>query len=204
MSQILLASLAFRAITSPHTFVYDSDGDANGVAYFLGTNLGAIPWENPHTAGRCVCQASSLQAGTVTLFVDRAPPDFSDSGTDNIANSWISIDLGSSRTLVPTDYTLRNRAFDGTRPVRNWKLQGSNDSAGNSVAQLAAATWADIDIRIADTTMAAVANEFATYASNQSNSTPYRWLRIFQNGTNGNGDNFLLISEFEFYGTFVF
>lgn len=195
MSQILLAAFS----RTSRTFTYVSDGDANGVLYFLGTNFGSIAWTNPHTAGRCVVVRSSDEGGGAVDIVDRAT---NNTFSADAANSYISIDLGALHLLVLNKLTLRNRSF-ADRAIRNFRIQGSNNSAGNSIAQLNAATWANIAVYSGDTTMAANADQFASY-DGWSVPAGYRWIRILQDGLNSSGDNYLTLAEIEYYGTFTF
>ncbi len=183
-------------IYGPQVFTYVSNGDANGVIYAIGTNFGAEGFSNPHTTGRIVAVRSSNGLGTAADLTDRAT---NDTFSNDVANSWIAVDLGVTRTLVLTKYTLRNRTT-ADRAIRNWKMQGTNTSASNSVADIEAATWTDIDTRINDTSMAATADQFATYTVTGTPAA-YRYLRFLQNGTNSGADNYLTMAEIEFYGT---
>lgn len=143
---------------------------------------------------------SSDAAGTATDVVDRA---INDSYTNDVPNSWVSIDLGSGRSAIIDKYSLRNRSV-ADRAIRNWKLQGSNDAASNSTTDLDAATWDDLDVHIADTTMASVANQWATFTLGSTPSA-YRWLRIIQTGPNAGVDNYLTAAtEIELYGDFAY
>lgn len=191
-------------VGSPQTFTYASDGDTNGLFYFLGRNFNTIPWENPHTAGRVVVQNSSILVGTLDFYVNRESSG--DIITNNTPNSWVSVDVGSGQALVVNDYTLQNRGSNGadnSRAIRNWILQGSNDAASNSISDIAAATWVDIDTRVNDTTMATTSVSFGNY-SGFSVPAAYRWFRIYQNGVNAFGSDHLAISEIELYGVFTF
>lgn len=181
---------------SPQTFTYVSDGDANGIFYFIGRNLGTAAWTNPDTAAYLVSVRSSDNGGTANDLVNRAAEN---TYSLNAANSWIAVDLGAGRSAVVSDYSLRLRNVVDTRAMRNWKLQGTNTSASNSVADLDAATWTDIDTRVGDTTMAASSGSWGFYTVPGSPSG-YRYLRILQNGVNGLGDNYLTLCEWELYG----
>jgi len=187
---------------SPNTFVatYSSDGDTNGILTFAGKNFDAGgSWTNPHTAGYVVAVRSSDETGTATHIVNHAVEN---THTSNVANSWIAIDLGSPRSAVLDKYSIRIRSGADPRAIRNWKLQGTNSTASNSISHLAAATWTDIDVRVADTTMANTGSTWVTYTIT---GTPggYRWIRILQNGLNGGAvpDNYFTVSEIELYGT---
>ena len=80
-----------------------------GVLHRIGTDHGRRAWVNPHTDGRVVVAMSS-----VGNSADIAPHKFVGRSVDgtclthNTANSWMSVDLGAARTVVPTHYCLRN------------------------------------------------------------------------------------------------
>lgn len=188
--------------STPYTLTFASVGDTNGALYLLGTNFGAVAWTNPHTAGRAVVTRSSDGGGTSAVdIVDRTT---SNTYSDNLANSWVAIDLGAGNTLVLNKYAIqaRNSGASDPRALRNWRMQGSNNAASNSIVDLAAATWTDIDVRLGDTTMANNDNEFVAY-DGFSVPVAYRWIRILQDGVSSDGDNFLAVAEMEFYGGFV-
>lgn len=175
-----------------YTFAFD--GDTNGVCYAIGSVTGV--WSNPHTSGQLTVVTSALAGGTATHFVNRT----SDLGvfTSNVANSFVGVDLGLGRTLVPNYYSMRARGDDGTNLPRNWKLQGTNSVSANTESGWNAATWTDIDTKTANTTINAAA-AWGSFAC--TTATPFRYLRILQNGTNSSGANFFCIAEVEFYGT---
>lgn len=201
--QSFAATNLFRAPTSPQIFTYSgTPGDAAGMLYFVGRNYGTASWANPHPT-YVTNQRTDNGAGTVTDLTDRAAQD---TYAGNNANDFISVDFGSGKTAVVTDYTAQIRNVSDPRALRNWKIQGSNDAASNSVSDLNAATWAEIDIKVANTDMANTASAHVHYAASEGNVNAYRWIRLLQNGLNGGSvpDNFLAVCEWEFYGTLNF
>ena len=106
------------------------------VLHRIGTDRGRRAcWANPHTDdtdGKVVAALSSDGGngngnGAPHKFVGR-----SDDGmccTNNAANSWMSVDLGAARTVVPTHYCLRNDQHDSLA-LRNWTLEGKAAGAG--------------------------------------------------------------------------
>ncbi|HWM26605.1 MAG TPA: hypothetical protein VNP98_17440 [Chthoniobacterales bacterium] len=180
--------------------VHDSDGDDNGAFYFLGTDAGAVAWENPITAARLAGFFTNHGGGAeADAFVDRATG--STPWTSNTAGTYVMFDLGAGISLSVSKYSIQNMAWEGgSHALRNFKLQGSNDVATNDDDGASAATWDDIDLRVADTTMAATSLSWGTYTPNQGNAASYRWLRVLQTGLNAAGDNYFNLTEFEFYG----
>jgi hypothetical protein len=185
--------------TDPRTFV--SNGDTNGVFYFLGTGLGQNVWANPATSSQIVAvRSSNWSSSTVNQVFDRSATSTS---SGNVANSWIFVDLGVNRSLIPNRYSLRHYSEGDWEKIRNWKLQGTNSVAGTSNAQIEAATWTDLDVRSNDTTINGIA-AWGDFVPNQSNTTAFRYLRLIQTGLNSSGANFLAITEWEVYGTFTY
>lgn len=192
-------------ITSPRTFTYASDGDINDIFYFLGTNLGVSSWVNPHTAGRCTWIRRSDPGGdaAISAMCDRAI-SYLTTDLSTVPPEWFAVDLGSTRTLVVTDYSMQNGSSgDFTNAPKNWKLQGSTSVATNDVAGVTAATWVDIDTRTNDTSIGQSSGAWGHFTLG---STPaaYRWFRVLATGVNQAGLNYLQIGEIQFYGVLTF
>ncbi len=175
--------------------VYSSDGDANGVFYYIATNGYISSWTNPVTALLVSIVPSNSTSNTVDALVDRAASAFY---VNAASNNFLGIDLGTKRTLSVNQYTIRARA-ESSHNMKNWKLQGSESVAGTDAAAYGSATWEDIDVRVDDTFLVN-SNTYHTYTCNAGNTKKYRWLRILQNGANHSGGDFLCLGEFEFYG----
>lgn len=181
--------------TNTYTLTYSSNGDTNGLFYLLGTNMGMRAWANPaqdsyidsdYTNNYAVLlSASTIKGGSLGTLTNRATASFY---TENVAGSWIKVDLGGFRTLSCNGYSIRNYSMNGDW-LRSWKLQGSNDNN----------TWVDLDIRINDTTFNAP-NVWATYTPNQNVATAFRWFRILNTGLTSSGSNYLCLGEWEMYG----
>jgi hypothetical protein len=180
---------------------YVSDGDINGLFYYAGTAFGLLPWVNPATAGFVAMLRNNNGANTIAETVDRSA--VLDTYQNNVAGNYMAVDLGATRSLILTKYSLRNRASDASRPVRNWKMQGINVLTAWSDAAITGATWIDIDSRVSDTTMPATLGVWTTYTV-PSVPAPYRYIRFLQTGVNGGGDNFNTLNEWELYGILNF
>ncbi|GAM27744.1 hypothetical protein SAMD00019534_109200 [Acytostelium subglobosum LB1] len=102
-----------------------TDAVAGGVFYYIGTNGLKEEWSNPAIRGRVRVTFSSIEKGNVTDIVGRTPTEC---WTMDVPASWVSINLGSSRTMVPTFYSLRHGGNSKADCLRNWTLQGSMDS----------------------------------------------------------------------------
>lgn len=179
------------------SFGWVSNGDANGYIYYRGANDGTAAWSNPHTSGRVTVVRSSDSQGSPAVLVDRSGGK--NCHTNDGIGEWVCVDLGANHSIRPSDYTLRNRGQYNGYPLRNWKLQGSNDVAGNTVSQINAATWTDLDIRTNDIAQADAADAWGKWSLTPP-ATAYRWLRVLCTEPSG---YYLCIAEVEVYGLAV-
>ena len=115
--------------------------------------------------------------------------------TQSQLNSWMSVDLGAERTVVPTHYCLRNSAHNG-HASRNWTLEGRAADAG-------AEDWQQIKRHDNDGTQAAQRFSVGAWPVD-AGGRAFRHLRVRQHGRNAhngadNNDS-LLCCGFEVYG----
>lgn len=181
--------------TQPKSWV--SDGDANGVFYFLGTALGTLPWVNPVSRGMTAVRSTNFNGTAADLF-DRQ--NNVTNTNDGALGGFIFIDLGAGRSLLPSRYAAQ--ATSGLF-MRSWNLQGTNSVAGSSVAQINAATWTDIDVQVSNLSYGA-AYAWNSFVPNQTNTTAYRYFRILITGLNASGGWQMSFSEWELYGQFTY
>jgi hypothetical protein len=166
-----------------------SNGDANGLFYWLGTRKQQAVWSNPHLLGGLITIGiSSVGGGASWLLCDRTPNEFY---TGNIAFSWISVSINDGGRLKPSYYSLQNRVIgsDISHQLRNWKFQGSNN----------ATVWTDIDTQVNNPVLSGVGS-WASFPCESSEF--YTYFRILQNGLNSSGANYLTLGEIELYGTY--
>jgi hypothetical protein len=175
---------------------YSSDGDKNGIMYFLGSNMGMDSnWTNPATSDIVAIESSASAPGFIMNdFLKRSP--FTSSGDKmcvegSLANpAWISISLGAW-VVKPYCYSLR--APHGNGYLRNWNLEARLDegpwivlSENNEQASLSSAngmcTW---PLFFADHTKAV---------------SLYNQFRIVLTGPNSAGVLKLRAAGFELYG----
>ena len=162
-----------------------------GVLHRLGTDHGRRAWVNPHTDGKVVAALSSAGSG------DSLPHKFvgrSDDGqchTANQPNSWMSVDLGEGRTVVPTHYCLRTDENGDAFVKRHWTLEGKAADPG--------ADWQEIRRHDNDATMPK--QKFAVGAwPVEAGGRAFRHFRIRQHGKNAVGKDHLMCCGFEVYG----
>ena len=165
-----------------------------GVLHSIGTDRGTKAWSNPHTDGKVVAEKSTYNDsdGGPHKFVGRSDDGFC--FTDSQPNSWMSVDLGEGRAVVPTHYCLRNdsRNSNGTAALRNWSLQGRTAEPG--------ADWVQIRRHDNDETLAKRKYSVGAWPI-EGEARAFRHFRIHQHGKNAYGNDQLMCCGFEVYGT---
>jgi len=183
---LILSPRLQRRIPQGIQFEYKSDFDDQGILYWLATCGRRQPWENPHLTGKVIVSASSIEKGAPHDMLLRTPTEL---WTKDVPASWFSIDLGPTRAVVPTHYTIRHGANYKADSLRTWDLRGSNDGVN----------WKLLKRHINDDSLN---SNFATCSFPvQSVTQAYRHFRILQTGHNSSNHNFLVLSGFELYGT---
>lgn len=174
------------------TLTYASDGDTNGVFYFMGTVFGQnAGWFNPYPQ-LLTTSVSALSAGSnLANFTDRVITAFAE--TTNVANSWIKFDLGANNTLKLQGWTWRasqyvvSNNFDATA----LKIEGSNDDS----------SWTQLDAR---TGMTWTTNGQYRSWTFSDNGVAYRYMKITQTAANDGGTNYIECGDIELYGEFTY
>lgn len=171
---------------------HTGDFDENGVIYWIGTNGKTAPtWTNPAIikAVKITCSDPRQPFGKPEDLLSRDQNPINCHTSDD-KNSHFTIDLGVF--VIPTSYTLRHARGYGRSALRNWTLQGSNDTK----------KW-DVLITHADDKSLGDPGSTATWHL-EKGSASYRYLRIAQNGKNSSGQtHYLSCSGFEIYGDIV-
>ena len=169
-------------------FTFSSCFDENGLLHYIGTEGRSSAYSNPHTRGHVKASRSSNESGNVYDFVGR---DKVTSYTSSQANSWMKVDLGSTRTLVVDRYCLRYGRNNVQYMLRSWNLEGSNDDVN----------WSILRQHNNDTSMAETAYSEGHWDVNSAASnSPYRFFRIVQTGKDARGYDNLMCSGMELYG----
>lgn len=173
--------MAFGSITLTRT------GAREGVIWYQGTEGGTTSFTNPQTTGAIVATASSIYSPSWDV------ENLSDRGdaithTNSVAESWVQIDLGAARNLIPSGLSIRQRYDSTLHNHRRIKLEGSNDGTSwalvwQATSDLAtgAGVWNDIDF---------------------TGTTAHRYFRITQTAADSTGWNYLVLSEIELYGDY--
>ena len=108
--------------------------------------------------------------------------------TADAPGSWIAIDLGEGRSLVPDHYCLRSDKHSNHK-LRNWQLQGSLDGT----------TWHTLRRHENDASLAGVAMSTAAWPVD-AGGQGYRHFRIFLTGQTSVGAHCLMCAGIELYG----
>lgn len=164
---------------------YVSNGDDNGLFYFLGTDLGTTQWANP-AGNNLTATASSTENGSANLLTDRQNSEF---WTTQVANSWVRFQILTGK-LKCNYYSLRTRGTNPDYYPRNWILQGSNDGS----------TWIDLDAQVNNTTLSAPGQWLSLPVSTNDS---YSYFRLLQNGLNSSNSHYFCLGEIELYGLYA-
>ncbi|QLE55661.1 discoidin domain-containing protein [Nostoc sp. TCL26-01] len=167
------------------TLTYVSNGDANGMCYWLATRGGAT-WSNPHNSGKVIVISSGSGVSNLASIVDRTTGG--GNYPANAANAYWGVDFVSHKLKV-TDYLIRHDANSGYA-LRSWKLQGSDNGT----------TWTDLNTQTNNTTLN---NPFDWVKVTVNATTAYKLLRLLMTAVNSAGSYEFCCSELEFYGQVV-
>jgi osmotically-inducible protein OsmY len=109
----------------------------DGVIQYLATNGNIVPAKNPHTTGEVVAAMSSIYSAeysdSPSHLVEQPHDGRTGNCTKNKANSWVSLDLGEGRSLVPNYYCARHGNNSGNCRLQSWDFEGSNDGSNYTV-----------------------------------------------------------------------
>ena len=161
--------------------------------FHLGTAGGTRAYQNPHAAGAVVASMSSISNGDPPRFVEHTHASPVYNFTDNVADSWMAVDLKAAR-LVPSHYALRSDQYSGYNKLRSWRLEASNDGQARTILR---AHSSDASLGDAPMSVAAWPLDAAAVAGRS-----FRHFRIVQTGPNssGNNNNNLMCTGIELYG----
>lgn len=177
------------SLSNTDTLTYSSNGDTNGLMYFIGTEELNTSWSNPISSRRVTTYVNG-QYGDYNYYPYRSVDRGADSRpwhSNGAAGTWIIYDLGGY-AIQPTDYTIKGRAdYSPGSYLRNWDLEGTNDLSGS---------WDTLDSRTTDTQQGD--NTWGYYTASASQS--YRYIRLRSTGVSSDGGNYFIIGEVEFYG----
>jgi hypothetical protein len=129
-----------------------------------------------------------------TTYVPKHAVDLAASSTfisSNQANQWICYDFGDSR-IKPTHYSIRSR-YDygsGNYHPKSWVIEGSVDCN----------QWEEVD-RCDNNDDLLAQNVVRLFTV--THCSEYRSVRLRLTGPNHYGNNYLVISGFDIFGSFI-
>jgi hypothetical protein len=106
-------------------------------------------------------------------------------------NSWIQFDF-KTRKVSLTHYSLKSSG-NSLQFLQQWEIRGSND----------AKTWDLLDSRSTHELDGTYITKTFACSVESSTRRPYRYLRLTQTGKNGSGQNYLVLSRIEFFGSLI-
>jgi hypothetical protein len=124
--------------------------------------------------------------------------------TMNQPKSWMAVDLGKGRSLVPHHYCLRQGLSDSFR-LRTWRLEGSNDEDPYWEDE-GQEKWTTLREHSNDDSFPRQAHSVAHWIVGPSPpsivSPSFRHFRIVQTGRNSDGTHYNVLScaGIELYG----
>jgi hypothetical protein len=152
---------------------------------------------------------STVFAGSEKDIISQSSK-FNSTYTENEVNSWVALDLGQGRRLIPTHYCIRHGASVRGNALRNWELRARvrendnweilkvhvNDDAlseepwSTAKWEIQLPLWAEVD---------SVVN-LETGEEENIVSKGYRYFLILQTSINSSNNNCLFIGGIEFDG----
>lgn len=105
--------------------------------------------------------------------------------SNDVSGSWWKMDCGASKTICPTYVAIQNRSASGNAPA-NFNIEGSVNGSDwdtlytHSGGALATSAWGGGAV---------------------STTERYRYFRVINTGADGSGSDYLVIANFEVWGT---
>jgi hypothetical protein len=195
------------------TFSCSSPFDHNGVISYLTSFAGV------HKGKSSVVRAkmSSIFLGSemtiLTQSLEHPGLHSFPNYTQNEANSWCAIDLGSGRRLMPTQYCIRHGASSTGNALRSWELRGRereneewdvlkahmNDETLSSTP-MSVALWDIYQKKTKKRKNELVTEVKVTGDAAKSNLKAYRYFLLLQTAVNSSGNHCLFVGGLELYG----
>jgi hypothetical protein len=175
--------------------------DGNGVIYYLNS------LESPKVR----VKMSTVFAGSEISIISQSSK-FNATYTENEVNSWVALDLGQGRRLIPTHYYIRHGAASQGNALRNWELRArvrendnweilkthvndntlSNKPSSTAKWEIQLPLWAEVDTVV----------NLERVVEETTLTKGYRYFLVLQTGLNSSTNNCLFISGIEFDGFF--
>lgn len=207
LSQALMARLAsFENPTSVNVYQEDSNRrrrtsygrlfhptsksfENKDALYYIATHEYREKWKNPHLENLIEVKWSSIEKGSVEYILERVPKEC---WSQDVPSSWLQIDLGPTRSLRVTHYSLRHGSNSKKDLIRNWVLKASIDGK-------------EYDTLKRHKDDESLTTPFGSMTwSIQGCKKRYRYFKIIQTGHNSSKNNFLSLSGIELFGELIY
>jgi hypothetical protein len=132
---MLLENPEAQPIGKVHECEFGVPFDENGAIYFISTDSKTKAYNNAHHHKLVKANMWPIRDGEAARFSDvrRVVQNKHDgrtiNQTKNQPGSWMSIDLGAPRSLVPNYYCLRHGYGNRLLRMQSWDFEASNDGA---------------------------------------------------------------------------
>jgi len=195
---------------SVHAFKTAFDGQ--GVLTYIGSQSSrSKEYENPHSSGEVTASMSTVATGSNLHIVVEQVNAILPNHTRDEPESWVMVDFGENRKLLPDRYCLLHGAVDGKNAIRNWEIQAKIGDGDE---------WAVLRAYQRNKKLKVGCHSTASWKLKSRSSNPFkamlhpyrkhwgagrktgfRYIRLFQTGPNSSGSNGLYVGGWEFYGT---
>lgn len=187
--------------------------DQNGVISYLSSFAGVHKGKNSVVRAKMSSIFLGSEMTILTQSLEHPGLHSFPNYTQNEANSWCAIDLGSGRRLMPTQYCIRHGASSTGNALRSWELRGRereneewdvlkahmNDETLSSTP-MSVALW-DIDQKKTKKRKNELETEVkVTGEAAKSNLKAYRYFLLLQTAVNSSGNHCLFVGGLELYG----
>lgn len=177
-----------------HKLQFEHEFDEFGLFFHIGTHGHKQPYQNPHNSGQVVAALSNI-GGFLSShphkFVGRTPDGFN--FTNDQAGSWMGVDIGPKRRLIPNHYCLMTDQCP--RKLRTWELQAMVGGENGE--------WITLRKHEDDESLAEEPHSVAHWPLTVQDETPYRYFRIVQTGPNSSNSHQLACGGIELYGSYI-
>lgn len=158
-----------------------------GAIYYIGTAGWTTGYTNP-SGTEITLAASSTGSGSVSNLTGRTTSDWY---SNAVANSYFTVDLGASRSLLANYLAFRQRSSAALNLTRRLSVYGSNDGS----------TWTHIMSVING--MIVGGQSAWEYIPLATVDGPFRHYKLVQSGADSSGSNYFCCTEFELFGELV-
>lgn len=170
--------------SSDKQLTYVSDGDANGLFYWMGTNYGGQAWVNPTSTGKLTITSNGAAGDPESALVDRQGSNFY---LQSSPSNYVIFTLERGKSLILNGYIISTRNVANAY-LRSWKWDGKS----------ADGSWTTIDLQTNNNAMNAPSQSLYVPVPNQV--LDYNSFRLTLTGTDSSGGYYLCLGEVELYG----